>query len=111
MQNGVKKVVMQCVLKTFCVGTIDCLKDGFELGKRYKNATNCVVSCCEGDNCDPPVPLKCYQCQGKGKYKIIKYVKLKLPILRRINVGKYSILYILRRINVGKYSIVYLEVY
>ena len=60
----------RCALKKFCVGTIDCLKPGFELGKRFKGATNCVVSCCDGDNCDPPTPLKCYQCQGKGDIRI-----------------------------------------
>lgn len=56
MQNGVKKVMEDCSLRKFCIGNIDCLKDGFELGKRYKNATDCVVSCCEGDNCDPSEP-------------------------------------------------------
>ena len=70
LQNGFQKVAEQCVLKKYCVGSIDCLADGFELGKRYKNATDCVVSCCDGDNCVPPVPLKCYKCQGKGKYDI-----------------------------------------
>ena len=68
MQNGVQKVMEDCSLRKFCIGNIDCLKDGFELGKRFKNATNCVVSCCEGENCNPPAPLKCFQCQGKGIY-------------------------------------------
>ena len=71
VQNGVQKVVETCTLKTNCIGSIDCLKDGFELGKKYPNATDCVVSCCEGDNCDPGVPLKCYKCQGKGIYYVI----------------------------------------
>lgn len=66
MQNGVQKVLEMCTLAKFCVGNIDCLEDGYELGNAFKNATDCVVSCCEGDNCDPPVPLKCHQCQGKG---------------------------------------------
>ncbi len=61
LQNGVQKIMKRCVMKKFCVGDIDCLKDGFELGKLYKNASNCVVSCCEVDNCDPgnstPMPI------------------------------------------------------
>ena len=67
LHNGMQKVSQQCVLRKFCVGSIDCLTDNFELGKRYKNATDCVLSCCDGDNCDPPVPLQCYKCHGKGK--------------------------------------------
>ena len=66
VQNGVQKVLERCAKREFCIGNIDCLKDGFGLGNFYKNATNCVVACCEGDNCNPSAPLKCYQCQGKG---------------------------------------------
>lgn len=71
MQNGVQKVLEMCTLAKFCVGNIDCLEDGYEVGKPFKNATDCVVSCCEGDNCDPPVPLKCHRCQGKGDINLI----------------------------------------
>ncbi|XP_028408910.1 uncharacterized protein LOC114531503 isoform X2 [Dendronephthya gigantea] len=67
MQNGVQKVAEICASKSYCVGTIDCSKLTTDFGKRYKGATNCVTSCCDEDNCDPPAPLKCYQCQGKGK--------------------------------------------
>ena len=66
MQNGFAKVMETCTLRKFCIGNIDCLKDGFELGKRFKNATDCVLSCCEGENCNPSPPLKCHQCQRKG---------------------------------------------
>lgn len=85
MQNGVQKVMKQCVMKEFCVGNIDCLKDRFELGKRFKNATDCVVSCCDKDNCDPPTPLKCHQCQGKGNNfrAYVKNSNLTLAYYRR----------------------------
>ena len=85
MQNGVQKVMKQCVMKEFCVGSIDCLKDKFELGKRFKNATDCVVSCCDKDNCNPTTPQKCYQCQGKGNNfrAYVKNSNLTLAYYRR----------------------------
>ena len=63
--NGTNKVMERCTLKKFCIGTIDCLKDGFELGKAYPGASGCVVSCCEGDDCNPKVPLRCHKCKGQ----------------------------------------------
>ncbi|XP_028403390.1 uncharacterized protein LOC114526087 [Dendronephthya gigantea] len=67
MKSGVQKVAEICASKSYCVGTIDCSKLTTDFGKRYKGATNCITSCCDEDNCDPPAPLKCYECQGKGK--------------------------------------------
>ena len=67
MVNGTNEVVERCALKQVCVGTIDCKKDKFEFAKRYPGATNCVVSCCQGDNCNPQPALQCYVCKGKGK--------------------------------------------
>lgn len=65
--NGKSKVVEQCTKKEYCRGTIDCLQDGFELGKGFPGASDCVVSCCLGDNCNPKTPLKCHQCKGEGE--------------------------------------------
>lgn len=67
LQNDTRKVLEGCVLKKHCVGSIDCKEDGFELGKRYSGASHCVVGCCEGDNCNPPYPLRCHRCKGAGK--------------------------------------------
>lgn len=56
-----------CVKDGLCIGSIDCNKDGFKLGERFKNGSNCLVTCCEGDNCNHTFPFYCYECQGKGE--------------------------------------------
>jgi hypothetical protein len=56
-----------CVKDGLCVGSIDCNTNGFKLGKRYKNGTKCVVTCCDGDNCNHTFPFNCFNCQGKGE--------------------------------------------
>ena len=74
-QNVLIIVKVECVLQvTGYAVELHLCKTAFKenvsngvLGKRFKNATNCVVSCCEGENCNPSVPLKCFQCQGKGR--------------------------------------------
>ena len=67
-----------CVKDGLCIGSIECNKDGFKLGKLYKNGTSCVVTCCDGDNCNHTFPFYCWQCQGKGEkcyenYKVCAY--------------------------------------
>ncbi|XP_028408906.1 uncharacterized protein LOC114531500 [Dendronephthya gigantea] len=66
MQNGVEKVFEACASLNHCAGTLNCSKLGTDFGNLFEGATNCITSCCDADNCDPPAPLKCYQCQGKG---------------------------------------------
>lgn len=56
-----------CVKDGLCIGSIDCNKDGFKLGERYKNGSNCIVTCCDGDNCNHTFPFYCFECQGKGE--------------------------------------------
>ena len=56
-----------CVKDGLCVGSVDCNKTGFKLGERFKNGRNCVVTCCEGNNCSHTFPFYCYECHGKGE--------------------------------------------
>ena len=56
-----------CVKDGLCVGSVDCNKNGFKLGKRYKNGSKCIVTCCDDDNCNHTFPFYCFHCQGKGE--------------------------------------------
>ena len=56
-----------CVKDGLCDGSVDCNKTGFKLGERFKNGRNCVVTCCEGNNCSHTFPFYCYECHGKGE--------------------------------------------
>lgn len=67
MLYGTRRVHELCIPEKFCIGTINCNQEGFEYSGLRPGASDCVNTCCQGENCNPKPALKCYRCKGKGE--------------------------------------------